>query len=78
MIGTIDVANEIIRELERARSKHPIPFHSFHEGYAILAEEVYELWREVIRQERSGAAIRKEAVQVGAMALRFILDLYGE
>ena len=40
----------------------------------VLAEEVDELWDEV-RSNRIGLA-RAEAAQVGAMAVRFIADLY--
>lgn len=40
----------------------------------VLAEEVDELWDEV-RGNRIGLA-RAEATQVGAMAIRFIADLY--
>lgn len=69
--------DDIAAELVRARAKHPGPFNSSHEGYAVLAEEVDELWDEVKKQtdERSFAKMRKEAVQIGAMALRFIEDV---
>lgn len=53
------------------------PFHSAHEGFAILKEEVDELWEAVRMQQSNPAridAMLKEAVQVGAMALRFIMD----
>ena len=68
---------ELAAELQRARAKHPQPFHSSHEGFAVLKEEVDELWDEVKNQteERSYARMRKEAVQIGAMALRFIEDV---
>lgn len=71
------VANELIEELNRAISKHPHSFNSAHEGYAVLLEEVDELWMEVIRQEKNMVVIRKEAIQVGAMAIRFVLDVCG-
>jgi hypothetical protein len=68
---------DIAAELVRARGKHPDSFHSPHEGFAVLAEEVDDLWDEVKLQtdERSFAKMRKEAVQIGAMALRFIEDV---
>ncbi len=50
------------------------PFNSPHEGFAVLLEEVDELWAEVKSRDRSGAAMREEAVQVAAMALRFLTD----
>ena len=52
------------------------PIRSFHEGYAILREEVDELWDEIKVKPgyRNKELMRKEAVQVAAMAVRFILD----
>ncbi len=53
------------------------PFNSAHEGFAVLAEEVDELWDEVkLRQDaRDITRQRRAAVRVGAMALRFIVDV---
>lgn len=67
---------DVQRELERATTKFP-PFASAHEGYAILLEEVDELWEEVKKSpsNRDPKALRKEAVQVAAMAIRFIRDV---
>jgi len=55
-------------------------FNSAHEGFAILLEEIDELWESVklkqsypYRKER----MFKEAIQVGAMTLRFLIDCCG-
>lgn len=48
-------------------------FNSAHEGYAVLLEEVDDLWDEV--KKRDPAAMRTEAIQVAAMALRFLVDV---
>ena len=72
----LKVLQDVSRELERAQTVYP-PMHSCHEGYAVLLEEVHELWDE-IRASKGLAGnlrIRSEAVQVAAMALRFIGDL---
>ena len=69
---------KILGELRRAREAYPKPFNSAHEGYAVLKEEVDELWDEVRAKQGGGRdveAMRREAIQVGAMALRFILDV---
>jgi len=68
---------QVAFELERARSLHPTPFHSAHEGYAVLLEEVDELWDEVKKspKKRSVAQIQLEAIQVAAMALRFLIEV---
>jgi hypothetical protein len=70
----------ISNEVDNAIQKHP-PFFTQHEGYAIIKEELDELWEEIKRihnyKERNDK-IRKEAIQVSAMALRFLIDLYEE
>lgn len=52
-------------------------FHSHHEGWAVLFEEVEELWDEIKKksESRDVEKIQKEATQAGAMALRFLIDL---
>jgi hypothetical protein len=66
----------VAAELERARAKYA-PFNSAHEGWAIILEEVDELWDEVRKRqgERDLALMQREAVQIAAMALRFALDV---
>ena len=53
-------------------------FNSAHEGYSVLAEEVDELWQEVkknpTKHPQRKDLMRKEAIQVAAMALRFLED----
>jgi hypothetical protein len=53
------------------------PMNSAHEGFAVLAEEVDELWDHVKVQQgkRDIPEMAYEAVQVAAMALRFIVDV---
>ena len=69
----------ILEEYRSAVARYP-KFHSAHEGYAILLEEMDELWDEVRRSPSryNPAAVRAEAIQVAAMALRFITDCVGE
>jgi hypothetical protein len=69
---------EIGAELEQARAWNPKPFSSPHEGYGVLLEEVDELWDEIKKQQPSCARMRAEAIQVAAMAIRFIEDLIEE
>lgn len=82
--------NEVGAELAKARATHA-HMNSHHEGYAVILEELDELWevckmnthkfrqvtsddvQELRRQKR--AAMRKEALQVAAMAVRFIEDV---
>ncbi len=65
---------EIGGQLAKAEQKHA-PMHGPHEGYAVILEELDELWDEIKRQQIDQAAMRKEALHVAAMALRFVKDL---
>lgn len=72
--GLIDNAMDMIRwELEAAVKKFG-PFNSAHEGYAVIKEELDELWDEVKDKNSTGEALAEEAIQVGAMAARFLID----
>ena len=52
-------------------------FNSAHEGFAVLQEEVDELWEHIKLHpnKRNNEEMKKEAIQVAAMALRFVTDL---
>lgn len=69
---------EVDAELARA-AKWPA-MNSAHEGYGVLMEEVDELWDHVKTRQKNRdlAAMRAEAVQVAAMALRFAHDICNE
>jgi Zn-dependent M32 family carboxypeptidase len=73
----IDTNNEyvqkIVEEYNRATEKFR-PFQSKHEGISILREEFEELW-EVVKADEDWSRLEEEAVQVGAMALRFLNDV---
>lgn len=62
----------VCHEVSRAEIKYP-SFNSPHEGYAVLKEEVDELWDAVKANNRKQA--RHEAVHVAAMAVRFLRDV---
>jgi len=66
----------IQHEYNRATIHFP-RFHSYHEGYAVILEEMDELWLEVKKRSviQNKRILKEEAVQVAAMALRFLVDL---
>lgn len=73
----VEVLDDVHREVERAEAKHK-PMNSAHEGYSVILEELDELWAEVKKGgsvPRDPIAMRKEAVEVAAMAVRFIRDV---
>lgn len=70
---------ELAAELQRARAKFPA-FNSGHEGWAIIKEELDELWTEVRSNQATAGRndrMTKEAIQVAAMAIRFVIDMPG-
>jgi hypothetical protein len=70
--GDLDmVLLAIHREVVRVSAKHP-PYHSAHEGYAVIAEEVDEFWELVRKRNHDQAAMTVELVQVAATAIRAI------
>ena len=73
-----NAALEAEAEVERARAVLGFGhMASAHEGYAIILEELDELWEEVKghRTPLNIRAMRGEAVQVAAMALAFIVEV---
>lgn len=73
---------EVGNELNSAREHHA-DMHSAHEGWAVIKEELDELWEEVRTNTHNSVehiklrkeSMRAEALQVAAMAIRFIEDV---
>lgn len=65
------ISNDMELELKKALDKFEFPFNSYHEGFAVIKEELDELWEEVTG-DQDNEKMKKEALQVGAMAMRFL------
>ena len=74
-----EAANDVLEEVKAARERFPA-FHSGHEGYGVILEELDELWDEIKAQnsERKMDNMYKEAKQVAAMAIAFMVDVCKE
>ena len=66
----------VAEELVRAEAEHE-PIHSFHEGYAVLLEELDEVWEECRKKtrDRDEAKALHELAQLAAMAMRCAQDM---
>lgn len=64
----------IREELRRAYGLHG-DFHSMHEGYAVILEEIDELWDGVKKRGamRDRENLTTEAKQVAAMGAKFLM-----
>lgn len=71
-------AEMVESELSRAREKHA-RINSLHEGYAVILEELDELWNlvkvKVKRENRNLESVLEELIQIAAMAQRTAEDL---
>lgn len=71
----IDAVLEEVRvSLQKGMIKHA-SMHSPHEGHSVIEEEYEELWDHVKADTGRSPEARKEALQLAAMAVRYIVDL---
>ena len=69
-------SEQVDKELIKAREMHG-PVNSIHEGYAVILEELDEVWDEVKKKtkDRDLKHLLKELVQVAAMAQKMAEDV---
>jgi hypothetical protein len=70
----LPLLHEVEVELYRAVRRFD-PFNSPHEGWAVIKEELDELWKHVIENTGRSEKARAEAIQTAAMAIRYAMDL---
>lgn len=73
----VEAVRAVIRELKMSLYLYPDKIKSAHEGYAIIKEEVDELWEEVksVGYNEENPKMLEEAKQVGAMGTRFLAEI---
>lgn len=69
--------NEIAAEVRRAKTLFPTDFHNQHEAYAVILEEIDELWDEIKKNHKKYdlQAQRTETKQAAAMLVRLMIEL---
>jgi hypothetical protein len=70
-----DAIDQVICEIELAKSKWPGDFKNTHEAYAVIKEEFDELWDEIRKKNPEREQLRHEAIQTTAMLFRLITEL---
>lgn len=72
----IQLLAEIAAEVERSKV-HGVQFRSLHEAYAVMLEELQEVWEITMqkRKDRNPVALQKELIQVAAMAVKAIASM---
>lgn len=69
-----EVWQDVYNELERAQKRFK-RYNSPHEGWAVIKEEMDELWDEVRLKSGTPLGRYKEAMQVAATAVRYMLEV---
>jgi len=71
------VLNAITAEISKSERDHGPGFHSDHEAYAVLLEELDEVWDwvKMRKADRDREKMVKELVQVAAVATRWATQL---
>ena len=71
------IMDEILQEYLRASKKFK-PMASPHEGYAVIKEELDELWEDIKTNSDPLGNMRTEAIQIATMGMRFVIDCCSE
>lgn len=66
---------EDVTDVVIAATRKHAPMHTPHEGISVIREEFEELWDHVKADTGRTEKAREEALQLAAMAVRYILDL---
>lgn len=70
-MNRLEILEAICGEVERAYKKHGRSRWGRHEFYAILKEEIDELW-DCVKKDSPEDDLKSEAIQVAAVIVRFL------
>lgn len=72
--GIAHAIRDLLNEIALATAEHG-PMKSGHEGYGVILEELDKLWDHVKANTVQSPEARQEAIQLAAMAIRFVVDV---
>lgn len=78
MSKQFNIMIDVLLELRKADAKYPddpMSIEELQKSFLTIKSELVELEREVNRVLKDKAKMRKEAVQVAAMAIKFLRDV---
>lgn len=73
----LHISSKLVAEVERANKIHG-QFTSLHHAYAVILEELDELWKEIKCKQPDRHRLTEEATHVGAMAVKLLAYLEDE
>lgn len=76
MTAEATIISQVVAELKRATDKHG-PFPSCHHGHSVIMEELEELFDEIKANRGNLGPAQREAIQIAAVAIRYVRDLCG-
>ena len=68
-----DIAESLSKEFFDSINKHDAVFNTAHEGYAVIKEELEEMWEGIKADDWEN--VEEEALQIGAMAMKLLYSL---
>lgn len=67
----LNIFRDMLDELTEANKQYP-PFKNLHEAYAVMLEELDEVWDEIKMKQVNLLRLEQELLQVGAMAAKAV------
>ena len=62
-------------ELEHSDKNYGNKFNSYHEGYAVILEELDEAWHEIKQKDVDKVKLKNELIQVAAMTIKLLQQI---
>lgn len=72
----MSIHSKVLEEIRKIESgKYGRNYASHHEFYAVLKEEIEEVWEEIKKKDPDKEKIKKECIQVMAVLTRYLYQI---